>query len=132
MSLAGEPLWLARAEVDALHDASIREFGGSPGIRDAGLIESGLARPINLWTYEPESDLADLAAAYAFGLAKNHGYIDGNKRIGFLSMGAFLFINDHLLEAPEPEAVLVMLELAAGERSEAQLATWIREHLQPR
>ena len=132
MSPGDEPLWLARAEIDALHDASIREFGGLHGVRDAGLIESALARPINLWTYEPESDLAALAAAYAFGLAKNHGFADGNKRIGFLAMGAFLFINGQLLEAPESEAVLVMLELAAGERGEMELASWIREHLQPR
>lgn len=132
MSPGDEPLWLARAEIDALHDASIREFGGLHGVRDAGLIESALARPINLWTYAPESDLADLAAAYAFGLAKNHGFVDGNKRIGFIAMGAFLFINGQLLEAPESEAVMVMLELAAGERSETELASWIREHLQPR
>jgi len=132
VSPGDEPLWLARAEIDALHDASIREFGGLHGVRDAGLIESALARPINLWTYAPESDLADLAAAYAFGLAKNHGFVDGNKRIGFIAMGAFLFINGQLLEAPESEAVMVMLELAAGERSETELASWIREHLQPR
>lgn len=132
MTSANEPLWLERAEVDALHDASIRDFGGSPGVRDSGLIESAIARAINLWTYQPESDLAALAAAYAFGLAKNHGYIDGNKRIGFLAMAAFLFINGYLLEVAEAEAVIVMLELASGERSEERLASWIREHVESR
>jgi death-on-curing protein len=132
MRIEREPLWLARSEVDALHDASIRDFGGSFGVRDAGLIESALARPLTRWTYQPESDLAAVAAAYAFGLAKNHGYVDGNKRIGFLAMGVFLFINGHLLDAPEAEAVIVMLELAAGERTEEQLAGWIRDHLRPR
>jgi len=124
-----EPLWLTRAHVDELHRRSIRDFGGSPGIRDTGLIESAVARPINRWMYEPGADLADLAAAYAFGLAKKHGYIDGNKRIGFLAMGAFLFINGYLLETPEPEGVIVMLELLAGQRTEEDLASWIRDHL---
>jgi death-on-curing protein len=129
MILEREPLWLARAEVDALHDASIRDFGGSFGVRDAGLIESALARPLNLWTYATDSDLAALAAAYGFGFTKNHGYVDGNKRIGFLAMGAFLFINGYLLEASEAEAIIVMLEVAASERNEERLAEWIREHL---
>jgi death on curing protein len=132
MILEREPLWLARAEVDALHDASIRDFGGSFGVRDARLIESALARALNLWTYQPDSDLAALSAAYGFGLTKNHGYVDGNKRIGFLAMGAFLFINGYFLDAPETEAVIVMLEVAAGERDEGRLAKWIREHLAPR
>jgi death-on-curing protein len=126
-----EPVWLSREEVAYLHDSSIRQFGGSPGVRDEGLIASAIARPTNLWSYEPDADLAALAAAYAFGLAKNHGFIDGNKRIGFLAMGVFLYVNGWRLEAAEPEAVVVMVELASGRRSEQELAAWLRERIRP-
>jgi death-on-curing protein len=129
--ISREPVWLSRAEIGYLHESSIRQFGGSPGIRDEGLIASAIARPMNLWAYQPGSDLAALAASYAFGLAKNHGFIDGNKRIGFLAMGAFLYVNGWRLVAQEPEAVVVMLELASGSRSEEELAVWLRDRIQP-
>lgn len=125
-----EPVWLTRVEINYLHERSIREFGGSHGVRDDGLIDSAIARPINLWSYEPDVDLPALAASYAFGLAKNHGFVDGNKRIGFLAMGAFLYVNGWRLVASEPEAVVVMLELASGTRSEQELAAWLRERIE--
>ena len=126
-----EPVWLSRQEVDALHELSITHFGGRYGVRDGGLIDSALARAANRWSYEPGCDLPALAASYCYGLAKNHGYIDGNKRIGFLAMATFLYINGQVLEAPEPEAVMVMLEVAAGRRSEEELAAWIRDRIVP-
>lgn len=122
-----EPFWLARREIDELHRRSIKQFGGSDGVRDGALIDSALARPVNRWNYQPESDLATLAASYGFGLVKNHGYVDGNKRIGFLAMSIFLYVNGLLLDASEPEATIVTLEVAAGERSEEELAAWIRD-----
>jgi death on curing protein len=128
---AGEPVWLSREEVAYLHDRSIREFGGSAGVRDEGLVASAIARPVNLWSYDSTADLSALAAAYAFGLAKNHGFVDGNKRIGFLAMGVFLHLNGWRLMASEPEAVVVMVELASGARSEQDLAAWLRERIQP-
>ena len=126
-----EPVWLSREEIAYLHESSIRQFGGSHGVRDEGLIASAIARPGNLWSYDPDADVAALAAAYAFGLAKNHGFIDGNKRIGFLAMGAFLHINGWRLNAGEPEAAVVMLELASGGRTEQDLAAWLRTRIEP-
>ena len=126
-----EPKWVQRAWVEAIHADQIRQHGGSPGIRDEGLIESALARPRNLFAYEGQ-DLARLAAAYAYGLSKNHGFIDGNKRIAFQTMYVFLGLNDWRLVAEEPEVVRVMLEVATGTMSEADLAAWIRDHIEPR
>jgi death-on-curing protein len=126
-----EPFWLVRREVDELHRRSIGQYGGSDGVRDGSLIDSALARPVNRWNYEPDSDLATLAASYGYGLVKNHGYVDGNKRIGFLAMSIFLYINGLMLDASEPEATIVTLEVAAGERSEEALAAWIRERSIP-
>lgn len=126
-----EPFWLVRREVDELHRRSIKQFGGSDGVRDGSLIDSALARPVNRWNYEPDSDLATLAASYGYGLVKNHGYVDGNKRIGFLAMSIFLYVNGLMLDAGEPEATIVTLEVAAGERSEEELAAWIRERSIP-
>lgn len=126
-----EPKWVQRAWVEAIHADQIRQHGGSPGIRDEGLIESALARPRNLLAYEGQH-LARLAAAYAYGLARNHGFIDGNKRIAFQTMYVFLGLNDWRLVAEEPEVVRVMLEVATGTMSEADLAAWIRDHIEPR
>ena len=100
-----EPTWLDRSIVQALHADQILEHGGSLGIRDEGLLESALARPQQKWHYEPATDLASLAAAYAFGIAKNHPFVDGNKRAALVAAYTFLAINDLELEAPEPEAV---------------------------
>ena len=124
-----EPRWVARIVVDAVHFDQLREHGGLPGIRDEGALESALARPRNKWSYNKRSDLADLAAAYAFGLARSHPYRDGNKRIAFLTMLIFLGLNDHWLSATETEVVAAIVALAGKRLSEAQLAKWIRRHL---
>ena len=129
--MTAEPRWLKRAEVDAFHDAEIRRDGGLPGIRDSGAIESALARPRQKWTYDAP-DLAALAAAYGFGFAKNHGYLDGNKRIALLALATFLDLNGYDLVATEPEAVTVMLGVASGELGEAELTVWIRRSMAPR
>lgn len=121
-----EPIWLSLHAIQHLHSALIREHGGSHGVRDQGLIESALARPLQKWTYGEGVDLAELAAAYAFGLAKNHGFVDGNKRVAFAAMGVFLRANGLRLVAPEPEAYAVVIDLATGELSEADLARWLR------
>ncbi len=126
-----EPRWLQRVWVDALHFQQLRRFGGLYGVRDPGAIESALARPKNQWSYRAERDLAVLAAAYGFGLTRNHGYVDGNKRIGFVAMAVFLDINGWRLDAPEAEVVRVMLAVAAGELSEEAFASWVQAHSQP-
>ncbi|GMR13752.1 MAG: type II toxin-antitoxin system death-on-curing family toxin [Gemmatimonadota bacterium] len=126
-----EPTWLDRPIIETLHTDQILEHGGSLGIRDEGLLESALARPQQKWHYEPGTDLATLAAAYAFGVAKNHPFIDGNKRAALVAAYTFLAINDFELEAPEPEAVSVILGTADGSLSEEDLASWIRSHLIP-
>ena len=123
-----EPRWLSRAVVSIIHTSQTREHGGSFGVRDEGLIRSALDRPRNKWSYEEELDLADLAAAYGYGLVTNHGFIDGNKRVAFMATYAFLGINDYDLEVSEPEVVGVMLDLAASKITETQFAAWIREH----
>lgn len=124
-----EPRWLSRRVVDELHNREVQRHGGLPGIRDEGAIESALARPRQKWTYDPEADLAELAAGYGFGLARNHGYLDGNKRVGFVALAVFLPLNGRRLVAPEVEAVAVMLGVAAGELDEAALAVWIRRSI---
>ena len=121
-----EPRWPPRQTIDAIHAELISEHGGSFGVRDEGLIESALARPRNRWAYG-ESDLPTLAAAYLFGLAKNHGYIDGNKRVAFMAAYVFLYQNGLELDAPEPEAYTVVAEVASGVETEEGLVTWIRE-----
>jgi death-on-curing protein len=114
--------------VDAIHHDQIREHGGVPGVRDENVLESALARPQQKWHYGP-ADLPALAAAYAFGLVKNHAYRDGNKRVGFLAMVTFLGITGHELLATDAEVVAVILALADGSVSEDDLAEWIRQHL---
>ena len=98
-------------------------------MREEGLIESALDRPRNKWAYEEGVDLADLAAAYGYALASNYGFVDGNKRVAFMAVYTFLGINDHDLDASEPEVVRVMLDLAASRLSESEFAGWIRGHL---
>ncbi len=123
-----EPIWLSRAAVDALHVDQIREHGGLVGTRDENGLDSALARPQQLRTHEPDADLASLAAAYAFGLARNHPYVDGNKRIAFLALAVFLDLNGLTLSADEPDVVAVMTKVAAGELDEDGLTTWIGAH----
>ena len=120
-----DPIWVDERVALALHDAALIEAGGASGVRDADLLRSALDRPRNKYAYG-ETDLAALAAAYAFGLAKNHAFIDGNKRTAFLVAAFFLAKNGELLDPDEAHAVLVMEGLAAGTVSEAELTEWIR------
>jgi death on curing protein len=124
-----EPFWLDRVFLEAIHAALLREHGGQLGIRDSNLIESALARAKNKWEYEPESDLADLAAAYGFGLVKNHGFLDGNKRIAFMAIYVFLAMNGRELKASETEVVNIITGAADGSIVEDELAAWIRNNL---
>ena len=126
--MRSEPRWVPRVAVDAVHLDLVREHGGLQGVRDEDALESALARPRQRWVYGDEPDLADLAAAYAFGLARNHPYFDGNKRIGFVAMAVFMGLNGARVDATQEEVVAVMLELAGGTLSEASLAAWVREH----
>ena len=119
--------WIDRRALELLHDESLAEHGGSSGLRDEGLLESALARPQNLLAYG-EPDFADLAAAYGVGLVKNHPFVDGNKRAGFLSVGLFLGLNRYRLHATQVDATLAMLALAAGDLDERAFAAWIRAH----
>lgn len=126
-----EPVWVRPDVLKLLHGESIAEHGGADGLRDEGLFESALARPQNLFAYEGVDDLARLAAAYAFGLAKNHAFVDGNKRIAFIACALFLRLNGMRLVADQSEAVLTFLTLAAGDLNENALADWVRKHAQP-
>jgi death-on-curing protein len=122
-------LWISRLVLDAVHFDLLRAHGGMPGLRDENALESALARPRQRWAYRQETDLAGLAAAYGFGLARNHPYRDGNKRIAFLAMAVFLGLNDYEIEASERDVVTLMLTLAAGRITEAALARWLRARL---
>ena len=124
-----EPQWVERVVVDAVHLDQLREHGGLPGIRDENALESALARPRNQWHYQAATDVAALAAAYGWGLANNHPYRDGNKRIAFLAMAIFVELNGHRLEAPEEEVVQAMLAVADRRCSEGEFAEWIRAHV---
>ena len=112
-----EPSWLDRTFLETIHAALVREHGGQLGIRDSSLVDSALARPRNKWEYEPESDLADLAAAYGFGLVKNHGFLDGNKRIAFMAIYVFLAINGRELKVSETEVVTTITGAARSPHS---------------
>lgn len=125
---SAEPRGLTRVVVDAIHSDQLREHGGLPGIRDENVLESALARPQQKWHYAEETDLATLAAAYGFGLVKNHPYRDGNKRIGLLAIATFLGINGYDLRATDADVVTQTLALADNRVSEAELADWIRTH----
>jgi death-on-curing protein len=122
-----EPTWLSRVVIDAIHHDQLREHGGVPGVRDENILESALARPQQKWHDDEQADVQALAAAYAFGLVKNHPYRDGNKRIGFLAMVTFLGLNGYELTAVDEEVVAEIVAVAAGSVSENALADWIRE-----
>jgi death-on-curing protein len=126
---ASEPIWVTRLVLDAIHFDQLREHGGLPGLREEDTLEAVLTRPQQRWHYEPASDLATLAAAYGWGLVTSHPYRDGNKRIAFLAMAIFLGLNGYEIEAPQEEVVTTMLAAAAGRRTEAELADWVRRHL---
>ncbi len=120
-------VWIERTVILAAHDEQLAEHGGSPGIRDAGLLDSALARPLNRAAYG-KPDAAELAAAYAYGLATNHPFVDGNKRIAFIALELFLALNGHQIAADDVNCAMSMLAVAAGTMKETALADWIRRH----
>jgi death on curing protein len=125
--MTAEPKRLTYDQLIAIHSRQLRRFGGAAGLRDDGILRSAIDRPVNKWHYE-QSALPELAAAYAFGLVKNHAFVDGNKRIAFMSMMTFLRKNG-VRFAPEPaHATSIIMSLAAGEVSEESLARWIRNN----
>ncbi len=132
MPPANDPwVWLDPAVLHAVHEEQLAEHGGGAGVRDAGLLESALARPLQLAHYG-DPDVEALAAAYGYGLAKNHPFIDGNKRTAFVAVELFLLLNGQVLQASDGECVMTMLALAAGDIDEAAFAAWLREHIAQR
>ena len=123
-----EPVWIGEAIAVALHDRQLAEHGGGTGVRDAGALESALARPVNRWAYG-EDDWAKLAASYAFGIARNHPFVDGNKRSAFVVSLLFLARNGRRIAVERENGIETFLALAAGELSEDELADWFRRHL---
>jgi death-on-curing protein len=121
--------WVDRRVALALHAEQLRAWGGGQGMRDEGLLESALARPQNLAAYG-EPDVADLAASYAYGLAKNHPFVDGNKRTALVVCETFVIDNGYQLIATDAEVAVLFEELAAGQISEGELGDWLREHVQ--
>ncbi|MBC7769496.1 MAG: type II toxin-antitoxin system death-on-curing family toxin [Phycisphaerales bacterium] len=126
-----EPRWLPKDLILAVHNRQLAEHGGARGVRDEGLLESALARPQNLFAYG-ENDAVALAGAYAFGIARNHPFVDGNKRTAFVACELFLVANGRELVASDEECLAMMLSLAASEIDEAQYAAWLRESVQQR
>ena len=127
--------WISKQALLILHDESLATHGGGIGMRDEGLLDSELARPLNLVAYTEKSnppDIAALAGAYCIGLAKNHAFVDGNKRAAFLATGLFLYLNGYRLTATQADATLTVLGVAAGEITEAEFAHWLRQHIAAR
>ncbi len=122
-----EPSWLTRQIMVAIHDEQLAIHGGAGGLRDAGMLESALDRPRSKWSYE-KTELPELAAAYAFAVARNHPFVDGNKRTSLLALYTFLGINGIDFSVPEAEAAAMILALAAGEVNEEGLTRWIRDN----
>jgi death-on-curing protein len=120
-----EPRGLSVEIVCAIHDESLAQFGGAAGIRDVGLLESALARPHHLQVYGDEPTIFELAAAYGAGIVRNHPFVDGNKRTGLLAINAFLALNGYRFDPSQADEVTVILDLAAGTVTDAQLSTWI-------
>jgi death on curing protein len=123
-----EPNWLDSRDALAIHDRQIAEHGGISGVRDSNLLASALARPVNQWNYGTD-DAAALAAAYAFGVARNHPFADGNKRTAWVLARLFLALNSHVLTFDQQDAAQTVIALAAGELSEDELTAWFRDHL---
>lgn len=124
-----EPMWLETEVALAIHDRQLAEHGGGTGLRDTGALESAIARPVNKWTYG-EDDRCTLAAAYAYGIARNHPFADGNKRTAWVLARLFLRLNGLTLSFTQREAIDTVLALAAGELSEDELADWFRQHVE--
>jgi death on curing protein len=123
------PRWVSKKALLLLHAQSLARFGGSAGMRDEGLFDSALARPQNLYAYKNDCTLAEMAAALGVGLAKNHPFVDGNKRIAFLAVGVFLSVNGKSLDADQLEAISIMLGIADGTVTEVAFAAWIAAHI---
>ena len=123
-----EPIWLDSQDLYVLHNQLLARFGGLEGIRDEGLLESALYRPVQKFQYEPNSTLPELAASYSYGIARNHPFFDGNKRSALLAAIVFLEINGMKFNATEEEAVLETIALAAGERTEEEYAFWLTKN----
>ncbi len=123
-----QPVWVLPEVVTAVHQMLLDEHGGALGIRDDALLESALNRPQQRFEYADDSSIFDHAASYCYGLANNHLFVDGNKRVALTVAAVFLEINGYSLDAPEPEAVIIIEELAAGRVSEEDLSHWFREH----
>lgn len=127
-----EPVWLSVTQVRMLHAESLNLFGGSPGIRDLGMLESALARPVNKWHYDGMDNLFALAAAYGYGIARNHAFVDGNKRTALLAIRAFLFRNGYEFSPDELDTVTMIERLAEGQVDEELLSAWIDENSRDR
>lgn len=123
-----EPEWLTLDDIIDAHDRQLVIFGGAAGIRDSGSLESAINRPANKWRYE-QTELPELAAAYAFGIVRNHPFVDGNKRAGFMAMVGFLRLNGIRFEPASSDAIATVLALAAGDLDEDGLARWIRDNI---
>jgi len=128
-----EPIWMEMVDAVIFHDMELAAHGGSTGLRDAGMLESAIMRPRNLWAYaDAPPSLTRLAAAYAFGISSNHPFVDGNKRTAFVvAAGVFLPLNGYKLTASDVESVRTMLSVADGTMSEPELAIWLRTYTRP-
>ena len=126
-----EPVWVSEKLVLVVHDMLLSEHGGLSGVRDAGLLKTALAKPQQLFSYQPESSLFELATAYSFGLAKYHPFVDGNKRIAFTIAAVFLELNGFTINAPEAEVVVFYEGLAAGNITEEALSKWLGDSSEP-
>jgi len=125
--VSDEPEWLTKEDVLRAHSRELQIFGGASGVRDDGALESALGRPLNKWQYE-KAALPELAAAYGFGIVRNHPFMDGNKRAGFIAMVGFLLLNGIEFASDPLEGAAIILGVAAGEVDEAGLARWIRDN----
>ncbi len=126
--MTSEPRWLTLAMVEAIHDESLAMFGGASGLRDAGLLDSALARPMNLLLYGDGPSLFALAAAYGAGIIRNHPFVDGNKRTGLLAISVFLALNGYGFDPAQDDEVRMILALAAGHLSDEELTVWIEQN----
>ena len=127
-----EPIWMEKQETLSAHSLQLSEHGGSDGIRDETLLESALAKPKNVFAYEDDADLCRLAASYAFGIARNHPFVDGNKRAALVTAEGFLSFNVLRIVAPKEEKYATFIHLADGSLTEVELAQWFRSHAEPR
>ena len=126
-----EPKWLSKEIAIALHAEQLVLYGGGEGMREVGLLESALSRPINLFNYSPNATIWEMAASLGYGIINNHPFVDGNKRTGFMAIEMFIYFNKHLFRPDKAEAVAIILSVAAGEMEEDQLARWIEVNSSP-